>query len=88
MSGPCKSPERRWADLRLVGGDGMCLVDASVMPDLLGGNIDAVVMTIVEKAADMLLGKPSCRPRKSRTDRCVSTEACPENLNNYTYKLL
>ena len=57
MSEPCKSPERRWADLRLVGGDGMCLVDASVMPDLLGGNIDAVVMTIVEKAADMLLGQ-------------------------------
>lgn len=62
MSGSCKSPERRWADLRLVGVDGMRVVDASVMPDLLGGNIDAVVMTIVEKAADMLLGKPSLSP--------------------------
>ena len=43
--------------LRVKGVDGLRIVDASVMPDLIRGNINGPIMMIAEKAADMILGK-------------------------------
>ncbi|BCX03649.1 MAG: choline dehydrogenase [Candidatus Roseilinea sp.] len=48
--------------MRVHGLDGLCVVDASVMPYVTNGNIYAPTMMIAEKAADLILGNTPLPP--------------------------
>jgi choline dehydrogenase/4-pyridoxate dehydrogenase len=49
-------------ECRVRGVDGLRVVDAAVMPDLVGANINATVIMIAEKMADIIRGRPTLAP--------------------------
>jgi len=43
--------------LKVRGTEALRVIDASVMPDMVGGNINSAVMMIAERAADLIRGR-------------------------------
>jgi len=56
-------------ELRVIGIKSLRVIDASVMPDFVGGNINAAVLMIAEKASDLIRGRPPLAPSGNEARR-------------------
>jgi len=49
-------------DTKVYGIANLRVVDSSILPDIVSGNLNASTVMIAEKASDIILGKPEVEP--------------------------
>ena len=50
------------ADTKVYGVNNLRIVDSSILPDIVSGNLNASTVMIAEKASDIILDKPEAEP--------------------------
>jgi choline dehydrogenase len=56
------------SELKVRGIDALRVADASVFPSIVGGNINAPIIMVAERAADFILGRPCPAPATLDSD--------------------